>query len=62
MGTVMNLDPSLFVYFAVLLEFGERGEVADAGAGGGFRLPFMMRGACSRVSQGVTAKPDRTRD
>ena len=29
LGTVMNLDPSLFVYFAVALEVG------DCGAGGG---------------------------
>ena len=35
-GTVMNLDPSLFVYFAVLLAVGERGaELFDVDAAGG---------------------------
>jgi hypothetical protein len=32
-GTVMNLDPSLFVYFAVAFEFGEEGAGFDTAAG-----------------------------
>jgi hypothetical protein len=39
-GTVINLDPSLLVYFAVFLEVGERGGMVDAG--GGLRLPFIF--------------------
>lgn len=42
-GTVMNLEPSLFVYFAVPLEAGEEEAVLDAGGGGGgLRFPFIF--------------------
>jgi hypothetical protein len=41
-GTVMNLEPSLFVYFAVPFEVGESGMVPDASGGGGLRFPFMF--------------------
>jgi len=40
-GTVMNLDPSLFVYLAVLFEVGERGAEFAAPAGGWRWPPFM---------------------
>jgi hypothetical protein len=49
-GTVMNLDPSLFVYFAVFFEVGEGGTGPDGG-GGGLRFPFIFVRALQLVGE-----------